>query len=162
MKNAHVVAVKNIKNAVELDNMKLNIKRLSSEAILPSFANKGDAGLDMFSIEEKIILPGESVLVSTGIAIQLPRNTEAQIRPRSGLALKHSLTVLNTPGTIDEGYRGEIKIILINHGKKEFKVTKGMKIAQMVVKPILDIEVIEVSTLSSSERGIGGFGSSGN
>ncbi|WP_250859910.1 dUTP diphosphatase [Oceanirhabdus seepicola] len=142
--------------------MKLNIKRLSSEAILPSFANKGDAGLDMFSIEEKIILPGESVLVSTGIAIQLPRNTEAQIRPRSGLALKHSLTVLNTPGTIDEGYRGEIKIILINHGKKEFKVTKGMKIAQMVVKPILDIEVIEVSTLSSSERGIGGFGSSGN
>jgi len=157
-----VVAVKNIKNAVELDNMKLNIKRLSSEAILPSFANKGDAGLDMFSIEEKIILPGESVLISTGIAIQLPRNTEAQIRPRSGLALKHSLTVLNTPGTIDEGYRGEIKIILINHGKKEFKVTKGMKIAQMVVKPILDIEVIEVSTLSSSERGIGGFGSSGN
>jgi len=157
-----VVAVENTKNAVELNNMKLNIKRLSSDAVLPSFANKGDAGLDMFSIEEKIILPGESALISTGVAIELPRNTEAQIRPRSGLALKHSLTVLNTPGTIDEGYRGEIKIILINHGKKEFKVTRRMKIAQMVVKPILEVEVIEVSTLSGSERGIGGFGSSGN
>ncbi|WBW99713.1 dUTP diphosphatase [Oceanirhabdus sp. W0125-5] len=141
--------------------MILNIKRLSSDAVLPSFANKGDAGLDMFSVEEKTILPGESALISTGIAIELPRNTEAQIRPRSGLALKHSITVLNTPGTIDEGYRGEIKIILINHGKKEFKVTKGMKIAQMVVKPILDVEVVEVSILNSTERGTGGFGSSG-
>ncbi len=161
MKNAHVVVVKNIKNAVGLNNVKLNIKRLSSDAVLPSFANKGDAGLDLFSIEQKLILPGESALISTGIAIELPRSTEAQIRPRSGLALKHSLTVLNTPGTIDEGYRGEIKIILINHGKNEFEITKGMKIAQMVVKPILEIEVNEVSILSGSERGIGGFGSSG-
>ena len=141
--------------------MDLRIKRLSNEAILPEYAHPGDAGMDMFSTEEVIIRAGETALIPTGIAIELPKSTEAQIRPRSGLALKHSVTVLNTPGTIDEGYRGEIRIILINHGKNDFKVDKGMKIAQMVIKPVIQANIIEIKELSSSERGEGGFGSTG-
>ncbi|WP_293395641.1 dUTP diphosphatase [Peptoclostridium sp.] len=141
--------------------MKLNIKRLSKDAIMPCYAHPGDAGLDVFSVEETLIKAGEAQLVGTGISIELPSGTEAQIRPRSGLALKHCITVLNTPGTIDEGYRGEIKVILINHGKDPFKVEKGMKIAQMVVQPVLRVEVAETGELSQSRRGERGFGSSG-
>lgn len=139
----------------------LKIKKLNEDAIIPNFAHKGDAGMDLYSIEEVNIPSTESRLIKTGISIQLPKNTEAQVRPRSGLALKHSVTVLNTPGTIDEGYRGEIGIILINHGKEEFTVTKGMKIAQMVVKPIYDINIEEVKELNDTDRGQGGFGSTG-
>src|SRR5690554_6323720 len=105
-------------------NYKLKINLIHEEAKLPYRANEGDAGLDLFSIEEKTIKAGDTELVRTGLQIELPKGTEAQIRPRSGLALKHSITVLNSPGTIDEGYRGEIKIILINHGKEDFKVEK--------------------------------------
>lgn len=141
--------------------MQLKVQKISDEAIIPYYAHKGDAGLDLFSIEEVIIKPSETALIKTGIKIELPENTEAQVRPRSGLALKHSITVLNTPGTIDEGYRGEICIILINHGKRDFKVEKHMKIAQMVVKPIIPVEVMEVKELSDSSRGEGGFGSTG-
>lgn len=141
--------------------MKLNIKRLSGDAIMPCYAHPGDAGLDVFSVEEKLIEAGTAELVGTGISIELPEGTEAQIRPRSGLALKHCITVLNSPGTIDEGYRGEIKVILINHGKDAFKVEKGMKIAQMVVQPVLRVEVAEAGELSESKRGDNGFGSSG-
>lgn len=141
--------------------IKLKVKKMDSNAIIPKQAHIGDAGLDLFSIVELEILPGEVKLVTTGISIELPENTEAQIRPRSGLALKNQITVLNTPGTIDYGYRGEVGVILINHGKETFKVEKGMKIAQMVVKPVLQVEVIEVSELSDSERGSGGFGSTG-
>lgn len=139
----------------------LKIKRISEYAILPQYAHAGDAGLDLFSIEDNIINPGETKLIHTGIEIELPENTEAQIRPRSGLALKNSITVLNTPGTIDEGYRGEIGVILINHGKEQFKVERNMKIAQMVVKPVLKVNIIEVNELSSTERANGGFGSTG-
>ncbi len=139
----------------------LKVKRISDEAVLPYRANQGDAGFDVFSIEEKVIKSGETELVRTGIAIELPLGTEAQIRPRSGLALKHSVTLLNSPGTIDEGYRGELKIILINHGKSDFKVEKEMRIAQMVIAPIADVNVTEVNTLSESIRGESGFGSSG-
>ena len=139
----------------------LKIKLLKEDAKLPQYAHKNDAGMDLFSTEDKIISPGEHVLISTGISIELPQNTEAQIRPRSGLALKNGITVLNTPGTIDEGYRGEIGIILINHGKKSFKVEKGMKIAQMVIKPILKVNIEKVQVLSESQRGEGGFGSTG-
>ncbi|MGV3486968.1 MAG: dUTP diphosphatase, partial [Tuberibacillus sp.] len=96
-----------------------------------------------------------------GIQIELPKGTEAQVRPRSGLALKHAVTVLNSPGTIDEGYRGEIKVILINHGKSDFKVEKHMKIAQMVIAPVARVSVVEAEELSNSERGNGGFGSTG-
>lgn len=140
---------------------KLIVCKLSNKAKIPEYAHDGDAGLDLFSVEEKIINPGETVLIKTGIKIELPKGTEAQIRPRSGLALKHSITVLNTPGTIDEGYRGEIGVILINHGKKDFAVTLHMKIAQMVVKPVIRVKVTEKDNLSKTDRGEGGFGSTG-
>ena len=143
--------------------MRLYIKKLNTDAKLPEKAHKTDAGFDLFSIESKEILSGETKLVKTGISIQLPPNTEAQIRPRSGLALKHSITVLNSPGTIDEEYRGEIGIILINHGKETFIVEKHMKIAQMVVNPVLSVEIVEADgELSNTDRGAGGFGSTGN
>lgn len=142
-------------------NYNLKIKLLHNEALLPFQANVGDAGLDLFSAEEKVIKPGEAELISTGISIELPQGTEAQVRPRSGLALKHAVTVLNSPGTIDEGYRGEIKVILINHGKTDFKVEKHMRIAQMVIAPVATITITQVEELSTSERGEGGFGSSG-
>ena len=117
--------------------------------------------MDLFSIEDKTLKPMERKLIHTGIKIELPKNTEAQIRPRSGLALKNGITVLNTPGTIDEGYRGEIGIILINLSKEEFRVEKGMKIAQMVIKPIININVEGTRELSESSRGEDGFGSTG-
>lgn len=139
----------------------LKVKKTQEDAILPSYAHFNDAGLDLFSIEEVLIKKNETALIKTGIKIELPTQTEAQIRPRSGLALKHGITVLNTPGTIDEGYRGEIGIILINHGKENFLVEKGMKIAQMVIKPVWKVEVSEVEELSDSLRGEGGFGSTG-
>lgn len=139
----------------------LKIKKINENTKIPEYAHEGDAGLDLFSTEEIVIEPGETVLVHTGIAIELPNNTEAQIRPRSGLALKNSITVLNTPGTIDSGYRGEIGVILINHGKQSFTVKKDMKIAQMVIKPVFRVSVLEVDELSDTERSSGGFGSTG-
>ncbi|GGA86449.1 dUTP diphosphatase [Ornithinibacillus halotolerans] len=142
-------------------NYKLKIKLVHEDAKLPYRANEGDAGLDLFSIEEKIIEPGATALLRTGIQMELPKGTEAQIRPRSGLALKHSITLLNTPGTIDEGYRGEIKVIMINHGKQAFKVEKHMRIAQMVIAPVLHVTMEETDVLSTSDRDSGGFGSSG-
>ena len=144
-----------------MNKFSLKVKKIHEEAILPSYAHFNDAGLDLFSVEEVLIKPNETALIKTGIKIELPTQTEAQIRPRSGLALKHGITVLNTPGTIDEGYRGEIGIILINHGKSDFLVEKKMKIAQMVIKPIWKVEVNEVEELSDSLRGEGGFGSTG-
>ncbi|MDF2882382.1 MAG: dut [Clostridiaceae bacterium] len=140
---------------------KLKIKLLNDKAKIPEYAHKGDAGLDLFSIDDTIILPGESRLIHTGICIELPENTEAQIRPRSGLALKNQITVLNTPGTIDECYRGEIGVILINHGKNNFEINCGMKIAQMVIKPVFTVKVEQVEYVSDTERGNGGFGSTG-
>lgn len=142
-------------------SMKLKILKVNELAIIPKYAHEYDAGLDLFSIDELEIAPGESKLIPTGISIELPHKTEAQIRPRSGLALKHQITVLNTPGTIDEGYRGEIGVILINHGQTNFKVTRGMKIAQMVIAPVIHVEIQEVEMLSSSSRGDNGFGSTG-
>jgi dUTP pyrophosphatase len=141
--------------------MKLNVKLVNEKAILPCYAHPGDAGLDLFSVEKREIPPGESALIGTGIVIELPEHTEAQIRPRSGLALNHQVTLLNTPGTIDRGYRGEIKVIMINHGKKPFMVEEGMKIAQMVIKPVLTVDVVRVEELSETPRGEGGFGSTG-
>jgi dUTP pyrophosphatase len=141
--------------------MKLFVKRLSPVATLPAYAHPGDAGLDLYSAVSMSIEPGESRLVGTGISIELPPNTEAQVRPRSGLALKHGITVLNTPGTIDHGYRGEVGVILINHGRARFDVEPGMKIAQMVIAPFLSVEVEEAEELSATSRGHGGFGSTG-
>jgi len=141
--------------------MQLKVKRLNPAAILPSYARAGDAGLDLFAVKAVSIAPGASALVPTGIAIELPPGTEGQVRPRSGLALKHAITVLNTPGTVDEGYRGELCVILINDVQTMFAVEAGMKIAQLVVTPRIQVEVAEVAALQDSERGAGGFGSTG-
>ena len=141
--------------------MILKIKKLIESAVIPQYEHLDDSGLDLIAIEELTIPPGASCLVRTGIAIALPPNTEAQVRPRSGLALKHQITVLNSPGTVDEGYRGEIGVILINHGKQTFQVTQGMKIAQMVIMPVIRVEIKEVEQLEETSRGMGGFGSTG-
>ena len=141
--------------------MKLKIKKLTNSATIPAYAHPGDAGLDLCSAESCRLSPGETKLVRTGLAVELPSGTEAQVRPRSGLALNCQITVLNTPGTVDEGYRGELGVILINHGTKVFEVHEGMKIAQIVVKPVLRVEVEVVDELSDSKRGEGGFGSTG-
>ena len=137
------------------------IKKINPEAKIPFYAHSGDAGLDLFSVQKILIRPMERKLVSTGIKIQLPANTEAQVRPRSGLALKYGITLLNSPGTVDEGYRGEIKVLMINLGEEPFLVEKGMKIAQMVVKPVEQVSVEEVDRLSDTDRGQEGFGSTG-
>ena len=142
--------------------MKLRVRRLSPDAIIPAYAHPGDAGLDLHAGENVALDPGVACLVSTGVAIELPEATEAQVRPRSGLALKHSVTVLNTPGTIDEGYRGEVGVVLINHGATTFHVTRGMRIAQLVVQKRWTVEVVEVDGLTDTTRGTGGFGSTGS
>ena len=142
-------------------NYILKVKKLREDAVIPSYAHPGDAGMDIFSAEEIDVPPGESRLIHTGIAIELPPSTEAQIRPRSGLALTNKVTVLNSPGTIDEGYRGEVCVIIINHSHDIFHVKKRMKIAQMVIQPVLTVSIIESPTLSDSQRGTGGFGSTG-
>jgi dUTP pyrophosphatase len=141
--------------------MLLKVKKLAADALLPAYAHPGDAGLDLCANQDLEIPAGGSCLVKTGIAIELPPQTEAQVRPRSGLALKHQLTVLNAPGTIDAGYRGEVGVILINHGKTPFKIEKRMKIAQLVVQPVLRLDVAEVAELTDTSRGAGGFGSTG-
>jgi dUTP pyrophosphatase len=141
--------------------LKLLIKRLTPTAILPAYAHPGDAGLDLYADVATTLEPGESKLVVTGVSIELPSGTEAQVRPRSGLALKHGISVLNTPGTIDHGYRGEVGVILINHGRVRFDVHPGMKIAQMVIAPCLTVAVEETGELGGTARGQGGFGSTG-
>jgi dUTP pyrophosphatase len=139
----------------------LKVKRLSNLAVLPSYAHPGDAGLDLCSAVSLSLEPGERKLVGTGISIELPVNTEGSVRPRSGLALKQGVTVLNAPGTIDGGYRGEVGVILINHGQARFDIAPGMKIAQLVVAPCARVDVLETPDLNDSSRGQGGFGSTG-
>ncbi|MFP3206571.1 MAG: dUTP diphosphatase [Hydrogenobaculum sp.] len=142
--------------------MKLLVKKLRKDASLPFYATAGASGLDLFCIDDVVVIrPLERALVSTGIAIELPEGYEAQIRPRSGLALKKGVTVLNSPGTIDHDYRGEIKVILINLSDKEVVIEKGERIAQMVIAPVLKVEVVEVKELSNTQRQDGGFGSTG-
>ena len=141
--------------------MKLKFRKLSPNAVAPSYARAGDAGLDLSACERVEIAPGTTAMVRTGIAVELPPGTEGQVRPRSGLAARHAVTVLNSPGTIDEGYRGEIRVILINHGLSIFHIEPGMRIAQLVVAPVLRVEVEEADALPESERGARGFGSSG-
>jgi len=141
--------------------MKLKIKKLNPEAIIPAYQTKEAAGFDLHSIENVILKPGERKLIGTGLAFEIEYGYEVQIRPRSGLAYKHGITVLNSPGTIDSDYRGEIKVLLINHSDEEFEIKKGDRIAQAVVAPVIQAEIVEVEELSSTERGEGGFGSTG-
>ncbi len=128
---------------------------------LPSYATSGAAGLDLRAAETATLKRGSRVLMPTGIAIALPAGHEAQVRPRSGLAVKHGVTVLNAPGTIDEDYRGEIKVPLINHGHEDFIIQRGDRIAQMVIASVVHVQLTEVASLDETTRGAGGFGSSG-
>ena len=143
--------------------MKVIIKRLANDLALPHYATLGAAGLDLLAAvdADMDIAPGARAAVPCGIAIELPHGVEAQVRPRSGLALNHGVTVLNAPGTIDSDYRGEVKAILINHGDKAFRISRGMKIAQLVIARHGQAELVEAEALSDSARGAGGFGSTG-
>ena len=142
---------------------KILIKRLSKEVTLPKYETAGSSGMDLAAnLDANInIEPGKTAVIPTGLAISIPRGFEIQIRPRSGLAAKKKISVLNTPGTIDADYRGEIKVILINLGHEIFKVERGHRIAQMVVCPVVQAQIKEVDDLSKTERGKGGFGSTG-
>ena len=142
---------------------KILIKRISDKVLMPKYETPGSSGMDIAAfIEEDIIIkPGYKEIIPTGLSLSIPKNFEVQIRPRSGLAAKNNITVLNTPGTIDSDYRGEIKVILINFGNENFIVENELRIAQMVLCPLLQAESEEVKELSKTIRGDGGFGSTG-
>ncbi|SFC64255.1 dUTP pyrophosphatase [Bosea sp. CRIB-10] len=144
----------------------LRIRRLphAHDLPLPAYETAGAAGLDLraaLSDGPLELVPGARLLVPTGLVLELPEGTEGQVRPRSGLALRHGVTLLNTPGTIDADYRGEVKVILINHGQEAFIVAHGDRIAQLVVAAVLQVGIVEVEELSETTRGAGGFGSTG-
>jgi dUTP pyrophosphatase len=142
--------------------VQVRVKRLNPDAKIPKAAKKGDVAFDLYSVIDYEIKPGERYAIPTGIALEIPIGYEGQVRPRSGLALKEGLTVLNTPGTIDSGYRGEVKTIIINLGDTPFQITKGMRISQLAIRPVPDVEFVEVDELSDTDRGEGGFGSTGS
>ena len=143
--------------------VKVLIKKLDSKVQLPKYKTDGSSGMDLMAFLESPVnlKPQESELIPTGISIAIPEDTEVQIRPRSGLAAKSNISVLNTPGTIDSDYRGEIKIILFNHGKENFVINNNDRIAQMILMPIVKAEFEEVENLPKTLRGSGGFGSTG-
>ena len=143
--------------------IKVLVKKLNPKAKLPKYKTEGSSGMDLMALIENpiTIKPQNSALIPTGLSIAIPEDTEVQIRPRSGLAAKSSISVLNTPGTIDSDYRGEIKIILFNHGKEEFTVNNNDRIAQMILMPVLKVEFEEVEELPKTIRGSEGFGSTG-
>jgi dUTP pyrophosphatase len=145
-----------------MEKIKVYIQKISGaeDIPLPQYMTDQAAGMDIFAavVEDEIILPGQRKKIATGIAIALPEGYEAQIRPRSGLALKNGLTLLNSPGTIDADYRGEIGLIVINHGEEPFVVKRGMRLAQMVVQKVLQVDWKEASALNDTSRGDGGFG----
>jgi dUTP pyrophosphatase len=142
--------------------MQIRIQRIHPQAILPSYAHgpEEDAGMDLHAVEDTVLEPLAPRLVPTGLTIEVPPGLEAQVRPRSGLALKHAITIPNAPGTIDPGYRGEIRVILLNLGREPYTIHAGDRIAQMIVARYEPVEWLE-SGLSDSTRGAGGFGSSG-
>ena len=142
---------------------KILIKRLSKNIPLPKYETEGSSGMDLAANVDQVIeiQPGKFAIIPTGLAISVPKNYEIQIRPRSGLAAKNQISVLNTPGTINADYRGELKVILINFSDKVFKIAKGLRIAQMVLCPVIKATLKEVKTLEITKRGFGGFGSTG-
>ena len=141
--------------------MKLSFKRIHPDAVLPSYAHPGDAGMDVRSVEDLVIPAGGRVLVHTGLVAVIPEGYELQVRSRSGLALKSGVAVLNSPGTVDAGYRGEIGVILANFGDGGFVVKKGDRVAQLVAAPVTVAEISETAEVDATERGAGGFGSTG-
>ena len=142
-------------------SLRIEIKR-DADAKMPLYAHKGDSGVDLYAAEDYLLKPNERILVSTGIKIAVPKGYEAQVRPKSGLALNHGLSIVNTPGTIDSGYRGEVGVIAVNLGKEDIKIEKGKKIAQMVFNKVEEAEFEEVDELENTKRGAGGFGSTGH
>lgn len=141
--------------------MKIPVFRLDTELPLPSHSHPGDAGVDLRSVITTTLAPGERVLVPTGVAFEIPAKHCALVMPRSGLALKHGISIVNSPGLIDSGYRGEIKVTLINHGTEPFDVVRGERIAQLVVVPYVTQEIVAVENLTDTSRGDGGYGSTG-
>jgi dUTP pyrophosphatase len=141
--------------------VKIKVKKIREDAIIPVYAHEGDAGMDLFSVEKYLLKPMERCLVSTGVKFEIPLGYEIQIRPRSGLALKKGISMPNSPGTIDSGYRGEIEVIIINHGNEDFEINPGDRIAQIILNKVENIEIEEADELEGSSRGEGGFGSTG-
>ena len=148
-----------------MNNLRVKILKNGFGLPLPKYESEGSAGMDLLAAIDEIkkikILPGRAEMIPTGIAVALPLGFEAQIRPRSGLAAKNGITILNSPGTIDSDYRGEISAMLINHSKINFEIERGMRIAQMVITPVVQFNLIETQDLDKTERGGGGFGSTG-
>ena len=141
--------------------MTLRFRKVHPDAVLPAYAHPSDAGTDVRSVADLTLRPRSRPLVPTGLVVLLPPGYEAQVRPRSGLALKGGVTVLNAPGTIDAGYRGEIGVILVNLGEADFQVAKGDKIAQLVIALVTRPEIVETTEVDETDRGAGGFGSTG-
>lgn len=141
--------------------MKLSIKRLSDHALLPAYQTSGSAGFDLHVIDNYVLKPGETQLLSTGLAFDIPSGYEIQIRPRSGLSAKTGLRVANAPGTIDSDFRGEVKIIMYNTGNLMEIIDRGDRVAQAVLAPVTQAEIVEVDELSTTDRADGGFGSTG-
>lgn len=141
--------------------MKIKIKKLDSNAIIPKYQTEEAAGFDLHSVESFTLKPRERKAVKTGLAMEIDKGYELQVRGRSGLALKHGISLVNAPGTVDSDYRGEIMAILINHGNDDFQVSIGDRIAQAVLKEVIQAKIIEVDELGDSDRGAGGFGSTG-
>ncbi|SRR6266851_452795 len=139
----------------------VKIKRIDPEARIPSYEHPGDSGADLYSVVDYVLQPFERKAIPTGLCAEVPVGFELQVRPKSGLALGSGVTVLNTPGTIDAGYRGEIKVITINLGSEAYHIKKGQKIAQLVMAPVIHADFEEAGELSESKRGAGGFGSTG-
>jgi dUTP pyrophosphatase len=147
---------------VTLTDLTIPLKKLDPSIEAPQAQNRGDAGYDLRSTEDVVIEPGERALVGTGIALAIPEGYAGFVQPRSGLAIKHGITALNSPGLIDSGYRDEIKVILINHDPREaFEIKKGDRIAQLVIQRYESVDFVETDNLEDSERGLGGFGSTG-
>jgi dUTP pyrophosphatase len=139
----------------------LPVRRLRPEAVLPSRAYEGDAGLDLSAAEAVVLGPGERAVIGTGLAVAVPEGHAAFVQPRSGLAARHGITIVNAPGLVDSGYRGEVKVVLLNTGDEPFAVDLGMRIAQLVVLPVAAADPVEVDELPGTERGERGHGSSG-
>jgi dUTP pyrophosphatase len=150
-----------------MSKLQLQVKRLphGADLPLPSYQSEGAAGLDLMAAVAAdaplTIEPGRRAMVPTGLAVALPTGTEGQVRPRSGLALRHGVTVLNAPGTVDADYRGEIQVILVNLGQEAFRVARGMRIAQLVISPAMQVKICEIADLDETTRGVAGFGSTG-
>jgi dUTP pyrophosphatase len=141
--------------------IKIKIKKLTPDAIIPHYVHEGDAGMDVYSTIYFNLESNHRAMISTGLSFEIPKGFELQVRPKSGIAIKKGVTLLNTPGTLDSGYRGELKVIMINHSSEDYEIKKGEKIAQIVLAKYEEAEIEEVKELSETTRGSGGFGSTG-